>query len=141
MNTAWLERLESYIVIALLLMMAVVLALGTAELGVRIAEEVIAAPRPFLLDVEELQRLFGFFLVIVIGIELLETLRIYLEEHTVHAEVILTVAITALARKVIIADVGVLSPMSLVGMGILVFALAVGYYLIKRAFRESAKSS
>ncbi len=49
-----------------------------------------------------LPEIFGFFMLILIGIELLETIRAYLVENVVHVEVVIEVALIAIARKVII---------------------------------------
>jgi uncharacterized membrane protein (DUF373 family) len=50
----------------------------------------------------------------------------------VHVEVVVLVAIIALARKIVIIEVEQLSGDLLIGMGVLIIALAVAYYLIKR---------
>lgn len=63
---------------------------------------------------------------------LLETVKMYLSEKKVHVEVVFTVAMIAIARKVIILDVKELSSLTLIGIGAIVLALATGYYLLKR---------
>ena len=44
----------------------------------------------------------GFFLLVLIGIELLETIKAYLLTNVIHVEIVLEVALIAIARKVII---------------------------------------
>ncbi len=44
------------------------------------------------------------FLVVVMGLEVLETLKIYLRDHYVRLEVILIVAVIAVCRQVIEID-------------------------------------
>jgi uncharacterized membrane protein (DUF373 family) len=57
----------------------------------------------FLFDINELLDIFGLFMLGIIGIELLETImRIYLYERENHALVVISVAIIAIARRVII---------------------------------------
>ena len=75
--------------------------------------------------------LFGMCLVILIGVEILETIKAYLKEDVVHVEVILLVAIIAVAKKIITLDYDKYSSMTLIGMGVLVLALTGGYYLVK----------
>jgi len=56
----------------------------------------------------------------------------YLTKKTVHVEVVFTVAMIAIARKVIILDVKELSSLTLIGIGVIIFALSAGYYLVRR---------
>ena len=91
-----------------------------------------AARERELLDIDELLDLFGVFLLVLIGVELLETVKMYLIQKTVHVEVVFTVAMIAIARKVIILDVKVLSSLTLIGIGAIIIALSVGHYLLTR---------
>ena len=47
---------------------------------------------------------FGYVLLVLIGVELLDTIRAYLQEHVVHVEIVLEVALIAVARKIIILE-------------------------------------
>ena len=88
----------------------------------------------FLLSVDELLDLFGFFMLVIIGIELLETImKTYLIQDQPHFEVVLSVAIIAIARKVIILDIKEVDGISLIGIAAIVIALTVGYFLMKRS--------
>jgi uncharacterized membrane protein (DUF373 family) len=117
---------------ALLAMMIFVVFLSTIELGVILVQEMLKAPF-LLLNMEEMLVVFGFFLMVLIGIELMETVKIYLEEETVHVEVIIMVAIIAISRKIIITDIKDVGALHLLGIASIVLALSSGYFLIKRA--------
>jgi len=112
-------------------MMLSVVFLSTAELGWIIIEDIITPPI-FLLDINELSDIFGMFLLVLIGVELLETVKMYLSEKKVHVEVVFTVAMIAIARKVIILDIKELSSLTLIGIGAIIIALSNGNYLLKR---------
>lgn len=114
-------------------MMVVVVFLGTVELGVILVEQMLNPPRFILLDINETLTIFGFFMMVLIGLELIETIKVYLVREMVHVEVILLVAIIAIARKIIVLDVKTLPPLTLVGIAAIVLALSVGYYALKRA--------
>lgn len=129
---SYLKKIEQTIIVAVIVMMTLVLMLSTLDLAWLIAQDVITPP-VILLDVEELLDIFGFFLLIVIGIELLETIKAYFEEHIIHAELVLEVAIIAIVRKVIILDVKELPSMTLIGIAAIIAALAGAYYLLKRS--------
>jgi uncharacterized membrane protein (DUF373 family) len=134
-----LRHFERFIVIGLLGMMVVVVFLGTVELGVILVEQMLEPPRFILLDINEMLRIFGFFMMILIGLELIETIKVYLVEETVHVEVILLVAIIAVARKVIVLDVKTEAPLTLVGVAAIILALSVGYLALKKALGHKNK--
>ncbi|HZR81112.1 MAG TPA: phosphate-starvation-inducible PsiE family protein [Candidatus Binatia bacterium] len=129
------DRIERLVVTALLLMMSVVVVLATVELGWIIARDVFSPP-VVILELPELLDIFGFFLVILIGLELLETVKAYLTEHVVHVELVVEVALIAVARKVIVLDVKEYSPLTLLGVAAIILALAIAYHLQRRRFRK-----
>ena len=106
--------------------------MATIELAVILVEEMLQPPRFLLLGIGDMLRIFGFFLMILIGLELIETIKLYLRDDSVHVEVIFLVAIIAISRKVIILDVKEMEPLSLLGIAALIIALAGGYFLIKK---------
>jgi uncharacterized membrane protein (DUF373 family) len=127
----YLKKFKKILLTVLTLMMAFVLLLSVLELGWVILWDVITPPL-FLLEINELLEVFGLFMLVIIGIELLETImKTYLREGVDHVQVVMAVALIAIARKVIILDVKDLSSLTLIGIGFIIFALSVGYYLIK----------
>ena len=127
----YLEKGERVIVLSLLVMMVAVVFLSTVELGWIITKDIITPP-VFLLDIDELLDIYGMFLLVLIGVELLETVKMYLTQKTVHVEVVFTVAMIAIARKVIILDIKEVPSLTLIGIGTIIVALSAGYYLIAR---------
>ena len=125
-----LEKIEKIIVLSLLVMMVAVVLLSTIELAWLIIKD-IGTPPIFILEIDELLDIFGMFLLVLIGVELLETVKMYLTKKTVHVEIVFTVAMIAIARKVIILDVKELSSLTLVGIGTIIIALSAGYYFLK----------
>ena len=128
----FLKKFERIIVIALLGMMALVVLLGTMELAVIILDQMLQPPRFILLGMSELLAIFNFFLLVLIGLELIEVIKVYLVDEQVHVEVIFLVAIIAVARKIIVLDVKELDPLVSLGMAAIIVSLAGGYYLLKR---------
>jgi uncharacterized membrane protein (DUF373 family) len=78
-----------------------------------------------------LHRVFGGFLSVLIGIELLHTIKMYLKEDVVHVEIVLLVALIGVSRHVIDLDITHLEPITLFGISALIISLSAGYYLIK----------
>ena len=127
----FLKRFERAIVTVLIVLMVLVVALATIEVGWIIFKD-ITSPPVFLLEIDELLDIFGKFLLVLVGIELLYTLRAYWAENEVHVEVVFAMALIAVARKVIILDVKELDSLVLIGIAAVVLALSVGYYYVGR---------
>lgn len=122
---------EHVIILMVIIMMMATIIISTFELGAIIVGELFKPPK-FLLNITNLLEVFGFFFMILIGLELLHTIKTYLTEDDLHVEVVILVAIIAVARKVIILDFGTLNPISLIGMATLILALGGAYYLFKK---------
>lgn len=127
-----LKSFEKAIVMGLLILMMLAVLVSTIELGIILAQELMKPPL-FLLDIAEMLEVFGFFLMVLIGLELIESIKAYLQEDRVHAEVVFLVAIVAVSRKVIIMNYKDISPEMLFGMSALILALGIGYFLVRRA--------
>lgn len=127
-----LKSIEKTIITVLVVMMVIVLVLAVYELGWLLVNDILSPPI-LLLDISELLELFGFFLLVLIGIELLETIKTYFAERVVHVEVVADVALIAIARKVVILDVKEYEPLQLVGIALIIAALAGAHWVIKQA--------
>ena len=124
-------KIEKGIAIALLLVMTVVVIFGALEVAWIVVNDLFQPPG-FFLGVEDLFDIFGLFLMVLIGLELMTSIEMYLKDNTIHAEVMFLVALTAVARKVVILDAKSIDYMTVFAIAALVFALSAGYYLIKR---------
>jgi uncharacterized membrane protein (DUF373 family) len=132
---AFLKKFEHIIVLSLITMMVIVVVLATVELGWIIIRDIVTPPI-ILLEIEELLEIFGFFLLVLIGIELLETIKAYLLTNVIHVEIVLEVALIAIARKVIILDINKYESLTLVGIAALIAAVALAYLVIKRHLKS-----
>ena len=136
---AFLKKFEYVIVLSLITMMVIVVVLTTIELGWIIITDIITPPI-ILLEIDELLEIFGFFLLVLIGIELLETIKAYLITHVVHVEIVLEVALIAIARKVIILDIDRYESLTLLGVAALISAVALAFFVIRRHIKRSKKT-
>jgi uncharacterized membrane protein (DUF373 family) len=80
-----------------------------------------------------MQRAFGGVLIVVLGLELIETLKVYFREHKVRVEVIVIVSLIAVGRHIIQVDYEHVDAWQLMGLGVLVISLALGYFLVAKA--------
>ena len=126
----WFERT---VILALIAMMALVVFISTIELGVIIVIDILKPPA-YWLGIEQLFEIFGFFLLLLIGVELLETIKAYLSEQVVHSEVVLEVALIAIARKVITLDLKAYDSLTLIGIAAMILAIAGAFFLMKRCY-------
>ena len=131
------EKAEQFIALALLVLMGIVVASATAEVAYEVVMALINPPG-FFLGVSELFDIFGLFLMVLIGLELMTSIHMYLDDHKIHAEMMFLVALTAVTRKIVIMDTGKVEPMLMFGIGFLIIALAAGYYLIRKKRPDSA---
>jgi len=127
-----LNAFEHFINLALLVMLALVVLLATVDLGWTILKDLLSPP-VFMLHVEQLLDLFGSFLLVLIGLELLDTIKTYLTTKKVHVEVVLLVSIIAIARKVVILEPKDMDSLKLIGIAAIISALTIGYYFVKLA--------
>lgn len=136
-----LKKYEKLMIQSLMVMMAIVLGLATVDLAWLIIKDILQPPF-FLLSVDQLLEIFGLFMLVLIGIELLETIiKTYITQGQPHYEVVLSVAIIAIARKVIILDLKEVDSLSLIGIASIVIALTVGYFLMKRSQSHDKEDS
>lgn len=74
--------------------------------------------------------IFGFFLNVLIALELLENITVYLRKHVVQLELVLTTALIAVARKIIIFDTSKYDKVDLIALGFATLCLALSYGII-----------
>jgi uncharacterized membrane protein (DUF373 family) len=127
----FIKKFEHGVIFSLVAMMTVVILLSTIELAYIIVKDIFSPPL-FWLEIDELLDIFGFFLLILIGVELLESIKAYLADKVVHFEVVLEVALIAITRKVIILDLKEYSALTVIGVAALILSIAIAYYLLKR---------
>ena len=123
---------EHAVVLALVAMIMLVIALSLIDLGWLIVEDIITPPI-VLVGIDELLEIFGFLLLILIGIELLETIKVYLQTYAIRLDIVLEVALIAIARKIIVIDLADYDGLSVIGIAALVMSLAIANYFARRA--------
>jgi len=129
-----LAKIQKVTVLALVGMLVVVVVLSTVHLGMLIGEEIWKPPR-FLIPVQGLLDIFGYFLLVLIGVELLETVKAHLKKDAIHVRVVLEVALIAMARKVIIEEPNAVPSSTLFGIAALILALGIAFYFERQMQR------
>jgi uncharacterized membrane protein (DUF373 family) len=123
---------ESALTIGILTVLFVVLVAAFIDIAYEIYQKILAPPI-FIVDASGLMSLFSLVLVLLIGLELIETVKTYLDDDGIHVDLVVLVAIIAIARKVIVWDIEKYSYVDLLSLAAMTTALGVTYFLIKRA--------
>jgi uncharacterized membrane protein (DUF373 family) len=130
------NKFEKLIYASLMIMLIAVLVASVIFLGWTLVVSLIDST-PWQLETHEMIQVLGGFLLVLIGVELLDTIKAYFLENAIHVEIVVLLAIIAIARKVILLDPTGMSGFDygfeLIGIGIIVVGLSAGYYLIKKA--------
>ena len=88
---------------------------------------------------EAVQALFAGVLLVVLGLELLDTLRNYFIEHRFRVEFLISVALIAVARHIIQLDYEHASPWLLMAIALLIFSLAASYVGVRALVRDNPR--
>jgi len=127
----FLKQFERSIVLVITCAMALVLVLVTLDLIWLIAQDIINSG--LLLKIDQLLEIFGLFMLVLIGVELFESVfKSYLQqEHTLRVELVIGVAIIAVSRKVIILDWKEYDGSKLLAAAALIISLCAGFFLLR----------
>lgn len=135
----YLDRFQRIIVAILTWTMAAVVFFATIDLIYDLASYLISPPVGRL-EIKEILGFFGSILLVLIGVELLETFKAFRLDKSVNVLMVLMVATIAMARKVIIVELGESSSnVNLMGVAAIIIALSAGYYLVRKARSEDEK--
>ena len=126
-----LKKYQKIIYLILIVLFAVIVAFSIVQLVFVLAESLLLNT-PLLLENRELLTLFGYFLLVLIGVELLATIGAYLNENIIHVEVVIVIAIIAIVRGVILVEPGSANPLNMAGTAAIIFALCTGYYFLRK---------
>ena len=76
--------------------------------------------------------IFVTFFNILLALEVLETLRVFKEEHAIKIRIILSVCLIAVSRKILTLDIYENNPLSELTLGALILSLSLGYFLVHK---------
>jgi len=123
------ERTVLWVLLGSLLLVAI---LATAQMLVDIIGVSLTLEGNIFLSADEVFFIFEAVFLVLIALELLETVLVYLKENVFHVEAVVLVALTAIARKIIVLSLDKYDWGAVAALGLLVAALAGGYYVLRR---------
>ena len=137
----YLTKFQKILVAFLAWIMALVVLLATVDLIYVLAMDLISPPIGRL-DISELMSIFADILLVLMGVELLETFKAYQLHNTINVQMVLLVALTAMSRKIIILELNENSnDTNLLGIAAIVIAFSAGYYLVRKGRSEEEESA
>jgi len=134
------EKLKQLIIFFLMGMLLVVVIVSTAFLAWSVVDKIFLQFNETAFQ-SVIIELFGLFFLVLVGIELFETLQMYTKERVVHVEVVLLVALIVAARKIIMIDYTKTSTDIFFGIAAVVVSIGISYYLLKKVSSSSKNDS
>lgn len=130
-----INKIEDYIYYILCALLLVVIIAALIELAIFVVLSVIPEFNlTSILTSSEMIKVLESFLLILIAIELLETIKIFIREHVLRVEGVIILALIAIARKVIVLDTTLPETyFEMIGIAAIIFALGTAYYFVKKA--------
>ena len=113
----------------LAVLMVVVILLGVADVCYVMYSKLVTPPM-FLLNVSDIFKIFGAFMVVLIAIEIFINIRLYLGSNTLPIKLVIGTALMAIARKVIVLDLAATTSTYVFAIAAVVLALGVAYWLV-----------
>lgn len=126
-----LKKYQRIIYMILIILFAVIVTFSVIQLIILVFNTVVI-DTPYVFENHELLDLFGYFLLVLIGVELLASIAAYINEKVIHVEIVVVIAIIAIVRGVILLEPGKMDALVMFAIAAIIFALCSGYYFLKR---------
>jgi uncharacterized membrane protein (DUF373 family) len=125
--TAAVERL---VVGALLVLLMVTILVGTVIVGWSLIQDLVSFGA-LVADPKALFDVFGLFVAVLVGVELLRILRHLVQSHEVDTVLVAETALIALCNKVITLNLSAASWTTLLAIAALILAVAAAIYVLR----------
>ena len=136
----FLQKVILWSIKVLALFMTIVILWSVADVVLLMFKKT-QEPYVLMTNMDEVLKIFGAFLIVLIAIEIFLNIILYLKKDMSHLKLVVATALMAIARKVIILDYDQIREWQLAGMGVLIIALGVAYWLIHRAHYHATQQT
>ena len=127
-----LHRVIRVCVKLMAVLMVLVIIMGVADVCYVLYSRLMAPP-VLLFNVNDIFKIFGAFMVVLIAIEIFINIRLYLGSNTLPIKLVIGTALMAIARKVIVLDLANTTSIYVFAIASVVLALGVSYWLVGKA--------
>ncbi|TNJ26736.1 Phosphate-starvation-inducible E family protein [Giardia muris] len=121
---------EKYVMVILAVILAIFIGAALIGSGYQLYNSFASAPH-LIFGTTQYSSLFSAFFYVLIGLELLQSVVVHTDTSDAHVEVIVLVAITAIARKIIILDADHATIEKMGGIALIMGVLGLTFYLVK----------
>jgi len=126
-----LENIVLWCVKVLAVAITFIVAWATSDVIYYIYRAIIDSPTHFF-HIDDLIGLLGSFLAVLVVIEVFMNIIFYLRSDAIHLPLVLSTALTAVARKVIIIDYTKQMPFIMIAMAALILSLGITFWLLNK---------
>jgi uncharacterized membrane protein (DUF373 family) len=126
----FLQKIISYCVRFLAILMVVVILASIVDVIFILYDKLIVTKPLGYFHIEEILIILGAFIGVLIAIEIFNNIIVYLKEDFLHARLVLSTALIAVSRKVIITDYKATEPGYVYALAAVVLATAIAYWII-----------
>jgi len=113
----------------LAVLMVAVIIFGVADVCYVLYSR-LSTPPVMLLNISDIFKVFGAFMVVLIAIEIFINIRLYLGSNTLPIKLVIATALMAIARKVIVLDLENTTSIYVFAIASVVLALGIAYWLV-----------
>ena len=128
----FLNKVIIYAIKALAIMMIVVIFASVVDVAYVVYDKIIYTNPIGVLHVENILTVLGAFITVFIAIGVFNNIVIYIKEDSLQAKLVLSTALIAVSRKVIILDYKNPPPEYIYATAALIVATAVAYWIVSR---------
>jgi uncharacterized membrane protein (DUF373 family) len=127
----FLNAIVVYTVKILAILMVVVIVWGLVDVFMHLYDQLVTASRSRF-NIENMMTTLGAFLAVLIAIEIFLNILFYLKKDVVHVPLVLSTALTAVARKMIVLDYSVTPPQYIYAIASGIFSVGIIYWLVTK---------
>jgi uncharacterized membrane protein (DUF373 family) len=132
----WIHKAENWVFYILTGVAMVYISVELIELFFQFGKAIFTGhddPERLLITKEQTHLVMPVFFNILIAIELIDTFRTFVKDHSIKVQSILLIGLMAIGRKLLVLDFSHADGMSNIGLAALIIALSGGYWLVKKA--------
>jgi uncharacterized membrane protein (DUF373 family) len=127
-------RFEKYISYVLMVIAMIFVCYQVVDLTYHFFFKVIHNIQTGTFDIEEKGKpIAGIFFNILLLLEIIQTIKIFADDHAQKIRVILIVGLIAVTRRILMFDIIEVNPISEFAVAALILSLSAGYFLVTRS--------
>lgn len=128
-----LKTFSNYIILVLLILLVTSMFLGTGHI-LLLFYQFISSPNPnyFLINIEDLHKVFSVLLIMLVGHELFKSITLLLNHENIPVKSILKIAAIAIANKIITLDLEHLNVNMLLGLSAVLVCIGITFFFFSK---------